>query len=109
MQIRSLFEQIKNFFLSRAPLVFWYKHYKILYFLCFCVVLGFGGWFWYYSLHRYSWNDEQKKKFLDSYVKETNFRESRFREAVDQLKHAAIDHEKQPVLKRDIFSGKSSQ
>lgn len=87
----------------------WYRHYKTLFFLCFCVVLVFSSAVWYRSLHQYSWSDEQKKAFLDSYVKETNFKEVKFRETVDRVKNMTESHMERLEVKRDIFSGKNLQ
>lgn len=82
----------------------WYRHYKMLYFMLFLVVLGFGAWAWYGSLHRYSWNSEEKKAFIDSYAKETSFKETKFRDVVDRLKERARMHDEIPEIKRDIFN-----
>lgn len=99
-----------GFSLMPKQLMFsWYRHYKALFFLCFCIVLGFSGVTWFHSLHQYSWNDEQKKAFLDSYVKETNFKEVKFRETVDRVKRMADSHRERLEVKRDIFSGKNLQ
>ncbi len=87
----------------------WYRHYKALFFFCFCVVLGLSSVAWYRSLHQYSWSDEQKKAFLDSYVKETNFKEAKFRETVDRVKRMAESHTERIDIKRDIFSGENLQ
>jgi hypothetical protein len=94
-------------FAPKKIIYFWYRHYKVMLFVVFLVVLGFGGFSWYESLYGYHWNDEQKKQFLDSYVKETNFNEAKFRDAVARLKERARSAEERPEVARGIFSGKS--
>ncbi len=96
----------QNKFSAKKAVYFWYRHYKLLLVALFLIVLGFGTWAWYASLHKYSWNDEQKKKFLDSYVRETNFKEAKFYDVVERMKRRATLHEEPPAIKKNIFTGR---
>lgn len=106
MEMFSFPNSWKNRFAPKQALFFWYRHYKVMFFVLFLIVLGFGGWSWYYSLYRYRWNDAEKKQFLDAYFKETAFKEAKFRDVIDRLKERAYLYEKNPDLGRDIFTGK---
>jgi hypothetical protein len=105
----SFFSTVKDFFTSGNILVFWYRYYKILVFTGFLLVLFFGGWSYYYSVYWYRFSDEEKKQYVDSYFKETNFKEARFHEVVDSLTARAAIHERKSELKRNIFIGKEAK
>ena len=57
-------------FSSRKFMYTWYRYYKLLFFLLFLIVLAWGGYIWYFSIYKYSWNDAQKKEYLDKYFQE---------------------------------------
>jgi hypothetical protein len=99
-------KRMKAWFASWQPLFMWYRHYKLLFLFSFFVVLGFGGWAWYQDLYWYSWSDEQKKEFLDTYAKETSFKESKYRDTVARLERLAERHLSDPAVTRNIFTGK---
>lgn len=90
-------------FSIRKSILFWYRSYRWIFTLLFLIVLGLGGWKWYQSLYRYSWTDAQKKEFLASYISETDFRESRFRQAVKELDDRRKRNEHIPDIQHDIF------
>lgn len=105
MELSSFGNNWKKRFSSRQWLAKWYRNYKLLFFFLFLIVLGLGGWSWYESLYHYRWNDEEKKKYLDSYVKETHFKETQFKNVVEQLKARSASYDRDPELKQDIFDG----
>ncbi|OGI22200.1 MAG: hypothetical protein A2808_02320 [Candidatus Moranbacteria bacterium RIFCSPHIGHO2_01_FULL_55_24] len=94
-------------FSSRKLIFAWYKHYKLGFFILFLVVLGIGGYAWYYSLYRYTWTEQQKKEYLETYYKETSFKETKFKALIENLKQREEDHKAVPELSRDLFSGKN--
>ncbi|MFZ2299946.1 MAG: hypothetical protein WAW00_02340 [Candidatus Moraniibacteriota bacterium] len=102
------FKKIRGTFSSKGVMFFWYRHYTAMFFLLFLVVLSLGGWKWYYSLYRYRLSDEEKKRYVEQYFKETTFKEARFRDVVDDLVERRRMHEETLELKRDIFEGKRS-
>lgn len=99
-------KRIKKGLSSWQPLFVWYRHYKLLFFFSFLVVLGFGGYAWYQDLYGYGWNDAEKRAFLDTYSKETTFKEAKYRDAVERLEQRAERHKTDPSLSKDIFTGK---
>lgn len=104
--LSSDLKRIRTKLSSWQPLFVWYRHYKLLFFFSFLVVLGFGGFAWYQDLYGYSWNDTEKRAFLDTYSKETSFKEAKYRDAVDRLKQRMEWHQTPPVITKDIFTGK---
>ncbi|MDP3957181.1 MAG: hypothetical protein Q8Q10_01630 [bacterium] len=102
----SLFKRLVKRFSFRSAIFFWFRHYKKFFFLGFLVILSVGGWNWYQSLYRYRFSDDEKKRYIDSYFKETIFKETRFRETVENLVVRADLHEEVLQLKRNIFEGK---
>lgn len=99
----SYFIKIKEYFSSGDMLVLWYRHYKVLIFAFFLLVLAFGGWVYYYSVFQYHFSDEEKRQYVDSYFKETTFKEARFHEVVDSIVARARIHENTIELRRNIF------
>lgn len=101
------FLQIKwrNRFSPQKAIYFWYRNYKVFLFFFFLIVFGCGAFAWYESLYNYHWNDEQKKKFIDSYVRETNFKEARFTDVVERIKTRAAAHQERPSITRNVFTG----
>lgn len=99
----SFFTKVKEHFSLGNTLVLWYRYYKILVFIGFFLVLSFGGWNYYHSVYQYRFSDEEKKQYVDSYFKETTFKETRFNEVVDSLRARARMHEETLEIKRNIF------
>jgi|GEM_PF-1781430 len=102
----SLFKRSVKRFSFRGVIFFWFRHYKKFFFFGFLVILSVGGWNWYQSLYRYHMSDDEKKQYIDSYFKETVFKEARFRETVKNLQARADLHKETLGLKRNIFEGK---
>lgn len=102
----SFFIKIKERFSFGNMLVLWYRYYKVLALIGFFLVLAFGGWNYYYSVYQYRFSDEEKKQYVDSYFKETIFKEARFNEVVDSLRARARMHEEAFEIKRNIFEDK---
>lgn len=71
--------------------------------MLFLCVSSFGAWYWYYSLYQYQWSDSQKKSFLESYAKETEFRASRFNGAVKSVQQRQDEFGKDPAIVHDMF------
>ena len=84
---------------------FWYRSYKLLFLGLFFVVLGISSYQWYSSLHRYQWDDERKKAYVEEYFQETDLRETQFRYLVDRLRARAASHERPMLQSRNIFTG----
>lgn len=105
----SFFKKIHGHFSARGMLSFWYRYYKVLFFLGFFTVLLIGGWNWYSSLYQYRLSDEEKKQYVEQYFKETTFQETKFRDVVEALSERARLHEETLKLNRNIFEGKGIQ
>lgn len=98
-----LFIKMQDSFSPGKWLVFWYRHYKVLIFVGFILVLSIGGWNYYYSLYQYQFSDAEKKQYVDSYFKETAFKEDRFLSVIQSLQARARMHGETFDLKRNIF------
>lgn len=92
---------------ARRVIFFWYRNYKKLFFLGFLLVLGVGGWVWYYSVHAYSWTEEQKKAYLAEYFQETSFKEAKFQSLTESLQVRAESHQNGISLSRQLFTGEA--
>ena len=102
----SHLKNLKRIFSLKRGMFFWYQHYKGMFFIGFIVVLGIGGYFWYYNLYQYHWSDQQKNEFISTHFKATIFKEKAFEQLVADLQERAERSMKPVVLSRDIFSGK---
>lgn len=102
----SVFKKFIKSFSSKEAIFFWYRHYKLLFFFGFLIILSIGAQDWYGSLYKYQFSENEKKQYIDSYFKETVFKESKFRETVDDLTLRARMHEETLLLTRNIFEGK---
>lgn len=100
-------KNIGRHFSLKHGMFFWYQHYKVLFFVGFLIVLGWGGYYWYNNLYRYHWSDEQKKEFIATHFKATVFKEQAFNQLVGQLKEREQQYGEPVPLTRDIFSGTS--
>lgn len=100
-------KSIQQYVSPKQWMLFWYRHYKGMFFFGFLVVLGSGGYFWYNNLYQYRWNEEQKNQFIEKHFKSTVFQEKKFHQLVDDLRDRAKRHEEIPSLSKDIFSGQS--
>lgn len=100
-------KSIERYVSPKQWMLFWYRHYKGMFFFGFLAVLGFGSYFWYSNLYEYRWNEEQKNQFIEKHFKSTVFQEKKFHQLVDDLRDRAKHHEEVPPLTRDIFSGQS--
>ncbi|MDD2766217.1 MAG: hypothetical protein PHH40_00450 [Candidatus Moranbacteria bacterium] len=100
------FKKIKEQSSSWHMIFFWYRHYKVFFFLGFLVVCALGGWDYYYSVFRFRFTDEEKKLYVDSYFKETLFDEEKFHKTINGLTNRA-EHHKEPLhLEKNIFEVK---
>lgn len=90
-------------------LILWHRYYKVLVFIGFLIVFSFGGWNYYYSVFRYHFSEEEKKQYVDSYFRETAFKEVRFHEVVENLTARARAHAETLTLKRNIFEDQGAQ
>lgn len=106
MKTSPAIEKLIKKFSPKQLMFVWYRHYKMMFFVGFLLVFGFGSYQWYTYLYRYQWSDQEKKQFLDSNFKETAFKENKFKELIQRLDERAHSHEDDPKLSRDIFSGK---
>lgn len=97
-------ETVKKIFSWKRIMASWYRSYKVMFFISFLLVLGFGGYLWYSKLYQYRWSDERKKEFIETNFKATSFKEGAFERLVVSLKDRAARHEKVPQLSRNIFS-----
>lgn len=104
LKLPASFKNIEKRLSPKRMIFSWYRHYKAAFFLVFLIVLGFGGWSWFQSLYRYQWTEEEKKTYLDSYFKETTFKEGKFQASVDDLKKRSESHEETLKLERDYFA-----
>ena len=102
----SSFNKLRTFFSSGSALVLWYRHYKVVIFIGFLVVLAYGGWNYYFSLYQFRFSDQEKQQYVDSYFKETIFKEKRFHDVVDSLAARARAHTTVLSLSRNIFEQK---
>lgn len=103
------FKSIGRYLSPKLWMLFWYRHYKSMFFFGFLAVLGFGGYFWYNNLYQYRWTEEQKNQFIEKHFKSTAFQEKKFHQLVDDLGVRAKRHEEMPSITRDIFSGQRLQ
>lgn len=105
----SLFKKIAGHLSSREMIFFWYRRHKTFFFLGFLIILSMGAWDWYQSLYQYHFSAEEKQQYIDSYYKETAFKEAKFRETVNDLTTRAEMHENVTPPTRNIFEGKGIQ
>lgn len=105
----SFFKRIGNFFSAKKMLVFWYRHYKMLFYLLFFVVFLIGAWHWYESFYHYRLSDQEKKQYVEQYFKETTFKEVKFHTVVDAFKERARLHQATLEVQRNIFEGEGIQ
>lgn len=90
-------------FASWKGMLFWYRSYRRVFISLFLCVLIAGSGYWYYSLYRYSWNEHEKRTFLESYSQETTLRTERFRKVIDDLHVRQERYRVDPVLMHDFF------
>lgn len=102
----SFFKRTGDLFSARGILAFWYRYYKVLFYLLFLVVLLIGGWHWHYSFYRYHLSDEEKKQYVEQYFKETTFKDVKFHAVVDAFTERSRLHRETLEVKRNIFEGK---
>lgn len=90
---------------TRKVVFFWYRNYKLIFFLGFLITLGIGGYVWYHSVHTYVWSDEQKKAYVTEYFKETEFKETKFQNLVERLRAREESHIAKFFLTKNLFTG----
>lgn len=103
MNTNSFLKNAKKALDHKKYVFFWFRHYKVIFFICFLIVLGYGSFSWHYYLNQYQWTEDEKKQFLDTNFKETAFKESKFKALVDRLSLRERLHTESPVLTKDIF------
>lgn len=86
-------------------LTLWIRHYKLFFLLSFLALSGFAAFQWHRDLYRYRWSDEERKSFLETTSKETNFKEKQFLEAIERLEQQERAFAAERERERDIFAG----
>lgn len=80
----------------------WYFSHKYLFFVLLIITASSGIWFWKQAVYQYHWTDEQKRLYLNEHAKETNFKEDKFKSALEEVA-AKEDSFKEKREYRDIF------
>ncbi len=88
---------------SRPFLLWWYRSYRLLFFLGFFIVLACGGGLWYYSIHQYHWTPEQEKRYIDQTFQETSFKSEKFNNLVQHMKDRSAAREAGFRPARNLF------
>jgi hypothetical protein len=82
-------------------IVFWNRFFKLFLTVFFLGMTAWGGYLWYFNLYRAQWTDLEKKTFLDSQSKNTEFKKETLEKVVRNIE---AGREK---FSREIFSGKN--
>lgn len=94
---------IRPQFSLQGIMLFWYRYHRLFFGVLFVCVLIFSVWQWYASFYGHAWSDTEKKSFLTSYVKETDFKSDRFGQNVQDFDMRKTRFDNTPVLEHDIF------
>ncbi len=83
-------------------ILIWYFSHRYLFFFLLLVTLVSGLWFWKQAVYQYHWSDEQKRAYLNEHAKETNFKEEKFKSALEEA-HSREQSFQEKQEFRDIF------
>lgn len=81
----------------------WFRRYRLFMLLLILVAVAIGGWQWYDWVYRYEWSAEQKKNYVQSHIRETQFQKEAFEEALERSRERRERHLRLPDIRRDLF------
>lgn len=81
----------------------WVSHSRTFYLIVFFLVFGLGLSAWYENVYRGDWSEEEKRIFIESSMKEIEFRESDFDWVVKMDTNRAERHAADIPVLRDLF------
>ncbi len=87
----------------------WLKRYKLIFLLLFLVVAGWGGYEWHYNLVVFKWSSEERQKYLETTIKETDFQEADFLKVLEKLAAVAKRHAGSVLPERELFIGEREE
>lgn len=89
----------------RNLMAFWIRHFRVMFFFGFLLVSAYGAWEWYFSLYRYEFSEEEKRRYIEQNFRETVFQEKKFRELVERLEERRRLESEPFQMKRNLFEG----
>ena len=82
---------------------FWNKHYRLAFFIFSIVVLSLGIYFWYQSLYRSEWSDEEKNQYKKSQNSEVDLKKQEFKMVVEEIERRGNIFKEAPSAAKNIF------
>lgn len=92
---------LKN--IGRIIASYWMRYYQVIFIIIFISAAGLGLYFWYKSLYRSQWSDEEKGRYTMTQGREINLKEEEFQKVLSEIENRKnlFESEYQPV--KDIF------
>ncbi|EKE10901.1 MAG: hypothetical protein ACD_15C00180G0004 [uncultured bacterium] len=82
---------------------FWNRRYKFFLAFFLALVLGAGGFFWYESLYKSAWSEQERESYRITKDRGINFKEKDFSEALDIIEKRKSLYMQNLPDSRDIF------
>lgn len=81
----------------------WTRYYQAIFIIIFIFAAGLGLYFWYKSLYRSQWSDEEKNRHTATQSREINLKEEEFQKVLSEIekRKKSFESDYQPV--KDIF------
>lgn len=81
----------------------WMSYYQVIFIIIFISAAGLGLYFWYKSLYRSQWSDEEKSRYNAIQSREINLKEEEFQKVLSEIEERkkSFESDYQPI--KDIF------
>jgi len=93
---------------ARCCFDFWNKHYRSVFFVFSFAILSLGMYFWYQSLYRSDWSNEEKNQYKKTQNKEVELREQEFKKVIEEIERKRNSFGVAPRLVKNIFESYSN-
>ena len=89
--------------LGKSFLNYWMSHQQQIFIAFFLIVMAAAAYFWYKNLYGFSWNEEEKKQYINSQGRQTNLKESELVNVLSEVEKRIDSFQEEPRQVRDIF------
>jgi hypothetical protein len=88
---------------GKSFLNFWMTHQQLIFIAFFLIIMSAAAYFWYKNLYGFSWNEEEKKQYINSQGQQASLKESELVKVLSEVEKRRNIFQEEPKQTRDIF------
>ncbi len=81
----------------------WQKYQWLIFGIIFLIIIATGAFYWYFSLYKFSWDENRKKEYLEKQSQQVNLEEEKFKKVIEEFEKRKRMFQSEPPIVKDIF------